>query len=227
MSWELFYLICFIAGFVFSVLSFLSGAMHLHLPIPKHFHFGGGGHAGAGHGAGHGPVRGHAPAGHGHAPAAKGHGGGHFPIVNPMTLAAFLTWFGATGYLMEHFRHIWVLGGLVLSSLAGMTGASIVFWFVAKVLMAHDYTLDPLDYEMVGVLGRVSGIIRSEGTGEIIFIQQGARKCSAARSESGESLPKGLEVVVTRYEHGIAYVRPWSELADSAGIPGEQEQMKE
>jgi hypothetical protein len=227
MSWEIFYLICFVVGFVFSVLSFLSGAMHLHLPIPKHFHFGDIGHAGGAHGAAHGPVSGHGAAGHGHAPAAKGHSGGHFPIVNPMTLAAFLTWFGATGYLMEHFRHIWILGGLVLSSVAGLAGASIVFWFVAKVLMAHDYSLDPLDYEMIGVLGRVSGAIRSEGTGEIIFIQQGARKCSAARSETGGALPKGLEVVVTRYEHGIAYVRPWSELVDSAGIPAEEEQIKD
>lgn len=126
--------------------------------------------------------------------------------------------------MLEHLRHIWIFAGLVLSTVAGLAGASIVFWFVAKVLMAHDYSMDPLDYEMTGVLGRVSSTVRSEGTGEIIFIQQGARKCSAARSESGESLPKGLEVVVTRYEHGIAYVRPWSELADSAGIPAEQEQ---
>jgi hypothetical protein len=234
MSWELFYLICFVAGFVFSVLSFLSGALHLHLPIPKHFHFGhfgGGGRAGGGHGLGHGGAHGatgsHGPAGHGHSSAAKARGGANFPIVNPMTLAAFLTWFGATGYLMEHFRHVWILAGLGLSSLAGLAGASIIFWFAAKVLMAHDYSLDPLDYEMIGVLGRVSSSIRPEGTGEIIFIQKGARKGCPARCESGEVLPKGLEVVVTRYEQGVAYVRPWDELADSAGIPTEQEQIKD
>lgn len=221
-NWELFYLICFVAGFLFSLLSFLSGTMHLHVQVPKHFHVGG---------IGHGPVSSHGSAGHapGHGTAAKGQvksstKGSHFSFINPMTLAAFLTWFGGTGYLLEHLRHIWVFAGLVVSSLAGVVGASIVFLFVAKVLMAHDYTLDPLDYEMVGVLGRISNSIRSEGTGEIIFVQQGTRRGCAARSENGESLPKGLEVVVTRYEHGIAYVRPWTELADSAGIPTEEEQ---
>ena len=222
-NWELFYLICFVAGFLFSLLSFLSGT--LHMPVPKHFHIGGMGH---GSGSGHGAA-GHAP---GHATAAKGHvkggtKGSHFSFFNPMTLAAFLTWFGGTGYLLEHLRHLWVFAGLVVSSMAGLAGAAVVFLFVAKVLMAHDYTLDPLDYEMVGILGRISNSIRNEGTGEIIFIQQGTRRGCAARSESGESLPKGLEVVVTRYEHGIAYVRPWNELADSAGIPTEEEQTKQ
>ena len=36
---------------------------------------------------------------------------------------------------------------------------------------------------------------------------------SGARAESGTAIPKGVEVVVTRYEKGIAYVRPWDELA--------------
>jgi|SRR5215472_4517889 len=228
MNWEIFYLVCFAAGFLFSVLSFLSGTMHLHFHVPKGLHFGGAGH-GAVHGAAHGPVGAHAP---GHAPshgaAAQAHGKGsvkgQFSFVNPMTLAAFLTWFGGTGYLLVHLRHIWFFAGLLLSSAAGFVGALIVFWFVAKVLMAHDYSLDPLDYEMIGVLGKVSSSIRSGGTGEIIFVQQGARKGCGARSETGEALAKGLEVVVTRFERGIAYVRPWSELADSAGIPTEQKQ---
>jgi hypothetical protein len=222
MSWELFYLICFAVGFLFSVISFLSGALHLHLPVVKHVHFGGGEP-----GSAHGPLAGHGPAGHapGHGPAARGHArsAGHFSFFNPMTLAAFLTWFGGTGYLLDHLRHIWILAGLIFSTAAGLAGAGIVFWFVAKVLMAHDYSLDPLDYEMVGVLGRISGSIRPGGTGEIIFLQQGARKGCPARSESGESLARGLDVLVTRYERGVAYVRPWSELADSAGIPTEDE----
>jgi hypothetical protein len=65
------------------------------------------------------------------------------------------------------------------------------------------------------VLGRVSSTIRAGGTGEIIFSQEGTRQTCGARSENGEALAHGTEVVVTRYEHGIAYVRRWEELADS------------
>jgi membrane protein implicated in regulation of membrane protease activity len=204
MNWETFFLVCFVVGFSFSVLSFLGGLhrFHLHVHLPKHLHFGGGmGHsAGAGHGAGH--------AGH-----ARTGSGAHFSFINPMTMAAFLTWFGGTGYLLVHLRHIWIFAGLVLATLAGAIAASIVFAFVAKFLMANDQDTDPMDYDMIGVLGRISVPVRVEGTGEIIYEQLGVRKPCAARSDLGEVLAKGQEVVVTRYERGIAYVRRWDDLA--------------
>ena len=47
----------------------------------------------------------------------------------------------------------------------------------------------------------------------MIYSQQGSRRCTAARSEDGKEIPKGTEIVITRYEKGIAYVRRWDELA--------------
>src|SRR6266404_5491727 len=122
MNWELFYLICFVVGFAFSVISFLSGTLHSHVHIPKHFQFG--------HGAAHG-------AGHGHG-VRGGARGASFSFFNPLTLAAFLTWFGGAGYLLVHLRHIWVYAGLALASLSGLVAAAFVFLFVAKVLMANE-----------------------------------------------------------------------------------------
>jgi membrane protein implicated in regulation of membrane protease activity len=200
MNWELFYLVCFVIGFAFAALSFLTGTLHLHFHLP-HGHF---------HGAGHGGAH-----------------GGHFPFFNPLTLAVFLAWFGGTGYLLMRYQHLWMVAALLLSTLVGLAGAGLIFLFVAKVLMAHDYSLDPMDYEMVGVLGKISSGVRSNGTGEIIFEQDGCRKASAARSESGEKLTKGEEVVVTRYESGIAYVRRWTDLANAAGILSEEKVPEE
>src|SRR5215472_17453242 len=207
MNWETFFLVCFVVGFSFSVLSFLGGLhrFHLHLHMPKHLHVGGLGHGGV-HGAG--AAHGAGQAGH-----ARAGSGAHFPFINPMTMAAFLTWFGGTGYLLVHLRHIWIFAGPVLATLTGGIAASIVFGFVAKFLMANDRDTDPLDYDMIGVLGRVSVPVRVDGTGEIIYEQLGARKPCAARSDLGEMLAKGQEVVVTRYERGVAYVRRWDDLA--------------
>jgi membrane protein implicated in regulation of membrane protease activity len=205
MNWELFYLVCFVVGFAFTALSFLSGTLHFHFHFPHgQIHSGS-----AGHGVGHGSGDGH---------------GGSFPFFNPMSLAIFLVWFGGTGYLLVHLRHVWVFAGLVLALLAGLVGAGLVFLFVAKFLMARDFTLDPADFDMVGVLGRVSGAIRKGGTGEIIFEQMGARKACAARAESMGDIQRGEEVVVTRYEHGVAYVRRWNELAEKAGLLPEEEE---
>jgi membrane protein implicated in regulation of membrane protease activity len=141
-----------------------------------------------------------------------------------MSLAVFLAWFGGTGYLLVHLRHIWVFAGLLFSTLAGLAGSAVVIVFATKYLMAHESNLDPMDFEMVGVLGKVSGTIRWNGTGEIIFEQEGARKACAARSEGGDEMSRGEEVVVTRFDKGVAYVRRWSELAEKAGVlPEEQE----
>jgi hypothetical protein len=49
----------------------------------------------------------------------------------------------------------------------------------------------------------------------MIFSQAGTRRAAPARSEDGVAIAKGIEVVVTRYERGIAYVRPWEELTNS------------
>jgi hypothetical protein len=55
--------------------------------------------------------------------------------------------------------------------------------------------------------------IREGGTGEIIYSQAGTRRSCGARAEDGSAIAKGTEVVVTRYERGIAYVRLWTEMA--------------
>src|SRR5205823_1248101 len=129
------------------------------------------------------------------------------------TIAAFLAWFGGTGYLLERYYSVWVVFALVIATLSGLGASSVVFLFLAKVLMAREAALDPADYEMVGVLGRVSIPIRMGGTGEIIYSQEGTRRVTGARAEEGHAIPKGAEVLVTRYEKGIAYVRPWEDPA--------------
>src|SRR5208282_1738321 len=140
---------------------------------------------------------------------------------NFVTLTAFLAWFGGTGYLLTRFSTVWVGLGLLFSVLSGLAGGGIIFLFLSKVLMSDEENMDPADYEMVGVLGRVSSSIREGGTGEIVYSQVGTRRVCGARSEDGKAIAKGTEVVVTRYEKGIAYVRLWSEMSGEETGPAE------
>jgi membrane protein implicated in regulation of membrane protease activity len=214
MTWAIFYLICFAVGFCLSFFSFVFGGSRtgrLHLP---HFH----GHVGnaAGASAAHGPVTaGHAPvATDASAGAANAHAqrGGVSPF-NFVTLTAFLAWFGGAGYLLTRYSGLWVGFGLLASATSGLIGGGIVFLFLSKVLISEDENMDPADYEMVGVLGRICNPIREGGTGEIVYTQMGTRRVCGARSDDSSAIAKGTEVVVTRYEKGIAYVRLWSELS--------------
>jgi membrane protein implicated in regulation of membrane protease activity len=185
-QWGDLYLICFLLGLAISFLSWFAGSVHFHLPH-LHIHFGG------------------------HHPNLPGRGLGVFNIG---TLAAFLAWFGGTGYLLRHYFGVGVFLALGAALISGFAAAAILFRFLAKFLIREGENLDPADYDMVGVLGRVSSTIRASGTGEMMFSQMGSRRAAPARSEGGVEISKGAEVVVIRYERGIAYVKPWDELSD-------------
>lgn len=202
MTWADFYLVCFVVGLFLSVLMFLAGGarFHWHVHLPGfHSH---GFHA---HGVGHGTA-GSGQAGH----TVRG---GDISPFNLVTLTAFLAWFGGTGYLLARHSTMWFIGALLISLLAGTGGAVIIYLFLSRVLSSPEEALDPADFEMVGVLGKISVGIREGGTGELIYSQMGTRRVCGARSDDGSAILKGTEVVVTRYERGIAYVRRWSELA--------------
>lgn len=187
MNWPQIFLGCFLIGFVLSVLSFAFGIidMHVHFPWETHVHVG------------------TAPPGHMH---------GLGPI-NFATITAFVAWFGGAGFLLTtQFRWLTV-PALVASVPVGFVGAALVFLLMAKVLWSPHENMKLVDYHMVGVLGRLTQPIREGGIGELVYTQGGTRKSCGARSDGGEPIEKGAEVVVTAYDRGIATVRRWSELA--------------
>ncbi len=197
MNWKAFYLVCFGVGLVLSLVSFLTGALHLHLPVKWHVPVKGG-HSGSLHSG----------------TAARGevhHAATHFPLFNSASLMVFLAWFGGVGFLLTTHARLWFLTVLALSTIAGLAGAALVATFMVKVLDNPDAALEPIDFQMVGAVGKVNIGIRPGGTGEILYVQGGTRRSAGARSEDGKTLEKGAEVVITRFERGIAYVRLWDE----------------
>jgi len=193
MSWSDFYLLCFLIGFSLSVVSFLAGAVHLHLPFRWHLPF----HLG--HHGGGGGLR----------------GGGHISWFNASSMLAFLAWFGGTGYLLTKFSSVTTIFIVTFAILAGLAAGGLVFKFLAKLAGLSDEPLLEADRRVEGALAVVSMNIREGGTGEIIFPMGGARRCSGARSADGKAIEKGAEVVIEKYEKGIAYVKRWAEFVDS------------
>jgi membrane protein implicated in regulation of membrane protease activity len=183
MIWQDFYLVAFLVGFLLSAVAFLSGMVHI-----PHVHL------------------------HGHGHAVKMGGRGGLSPFNFGTFSAFLAWFGGTGYLLERYSNIWVYLGLFISIASGLGGASLVFWVLFK-LMEKERPLDPADFEMTGVLGRMASPIRPGGTGEVIYSRDGTRRATPARSDDGAAIPRDTEVIVTRFEKGIAYVRRWDQMS--------------
>jgi membrane protein implicated in regulation of membrane protease activity len=192
------YLICFGVGTLWSIVSLFLGGMHL-------------GHA-------HG---GHAHGGHAHTPHGHGHSHGHAQpsgwaswvgtLLTPGCIAIFLAWFGGIGYLLTRHSALGGWADLVIAVLVGLAGAVLLGAFL-RWLQAHEKPLESMDTEVVGMLGRVSSTIRPDGVGEVIYVRDGSRRCVAARSEDALEIQREEEVVVTRYEKGIAFVRTWAAL---------------
>jgi len=189
MTWTDLYLLCFAVGALWSVVAFCLGGMHL----------GHGGHADIHAG-------GHIHHGHVHAP---GHDAGWLGyLASPSVIAVFLAWFGGLGYLLTRHSSLFWWIDLVSAVALGLAGAWTLAAFL-RFLQSRERPLDPLDYQMAGVLGHVSSTIRPEGIGELVYLQDGVRRSVPARSEDGIEITRGEEVIVTRYEKGIAFVRTW------------------
>jgi membrane protein implicated in regulation of membrane protease activity len=228
------YLSLFAFGLIFSVASLLLGAAHGHAHLPGGHHLGHLGHAGhAGHGAHAGDAghAGHASHGaQGGQPGQPGTGAtGHHDLgvpgpspLNISTAMIFVTWFGAAGYILRAYYGSLAGVSFLVATVAGLAGAWLVYLFLVKVLWGHQTELDPANYQIVGTLGRLSSPIRAGGTGEIVYSLDGKQCVDGARSADGSTLPLGAEVVIARYEGGLAYVEPlatWR--ARDALAPGE------
>lgn len=188
MKWSDLLLLCFAAGTLWTVATMLLGGLHV-------------GHASHSiHTATHGA--------HLHSHALSSH---FAALLNPNSFAIFFAWFGGIGYVLT--RHtgfaFWV--DLSIAGSCGLLGAYLLAAFL-RFLQAHEQPLDRTDYEMVGTLGRVSSTIRPDGVGELIYTRDGARRPVCARSEDGSLIGRDTQVVVTRYEKGVAYVRTFDSM---------------
>ena len=184
------FVVCFIAGLGLSVVSFVSGLEHVNV-FDSIFH-------------GHRVL---------HLPRLGRHARGRrSSMINAAAITAFLTWFGGGGLLLERLTP-WSLpliyGG---AAIVGLSGGALIN-SVIGALARRESTAASLS--MLGVIGKTVVPIREgDGTGEIVFTHAGTRRVAGARSESGRAITKGTEVVVTRYEKGIAYVATWDELKE-------------
>ncbi|HEX6465595.1 MAG TPA: hypothetical protein VFZ98_14130, partial [Vicinamibacterales bacterium] len=153
MNWPVIFLGCFVIGFLLSALSFALGAVHAHLHI-------------------------HVPWGH-HIHGNVFHGGNTHAVgpINFATVTAFLAWFGGTGYLLTTEFRWMAVPAVLLAIVFGTFGASIVFWIMAHLLWSPEENMQTADYDMVGVLGRLTQPIRDgSGVGELVYTQGRTRK---------------------------------------------------
>lgn len=177
------FLICFLVGLGVSAVSLFASFLHLHHG-GHHFHFH---HAGSGGGGG--LLR----------SASEFFGS----LFNLAAITMFLAWFGGVGLLLEEMTRLAAAIVVVIAGGAGLTGATAIMR-VVQAMRRREHPLEPI--QLVGAVGRLTIPIREGGTGEIVYTVDGKRRCSGARADDRRAIARGTEVVITRYDKGIAYV---------------------
>jgi hypothetical protein len=173
-----FYLICFVLGFVLSLLAAFSGLGRLHF-----------GHT-------------HTGRLHSH------HQGSLSVLNGFTLPAFLCCFGGAGYLLHNYSSLITLVALLLASLIGFLASSLVyvvLFKFLLpreRILSEEDTCMDGVVARVSGAI-RPNG-----GTGEILFTQLETRRSAAARSETGVPIPRGTEVVVLRYTRGIAYVTP-------------------
>lgn len=174
----------------------------------------------------HGPMLGHhggnSTVHHGHSEGHPAPGQRGLPILNVSSLLAFLTWFGAAGYILLRFVGWPLIATVPVAVVAGLAGALLVARFLGAIL-AGERVMNPADYVLEGTLARVTVTIPAGGVGEIVFTKGEVRRSEAARGLEGAALARGTEVVILDYADGIATVQSYDELtrSEDTGALGE------
>ena len=195
------FLFMFLFGLVFTVVSLIlgfTGAAGFDLGGDAELHFGGN---------------------DGGADVDVGDGPG---VLNMPTVMAFLTWFGGAGYILTRSLGFGAVLAVPAALISGLIGGGIMFVLLARLLWPMmTKPMSRADYHLPGTPARVVSSIREGGVGEIVYMKNGSRFTAGARSADDRPIGKGEEVVILKYERGIAFVQPIEALLNTRG--GEEE----
>jgi hypothetical protein len=190
-------------GIIYAVLILLGAGLHdIHLPgihIPG-FDLHVDGHD---VGVGHGVNVGHVDAGTGADGSSV-----KVPTLSPITIASFVTAFGAFGLIGLGLFESTERGSLIWAAAGGFVVAVIAHFAFGYFLIAPQGSSGVMVNNFPGMLAEVITPIPVGSVGEIAFVSQGGRVTYTAQSSTGEAIPRGTTVMIEKVIGGVAMVRP-------------------
>lgn len=145
--------------------------------------------------------------------------GGYDPATEPSAMlnaqnaAAFVTAFGACGYLLSRLTSMGTAAVVAIAVAAGVAVAAASASLLAAWVIPGARS-EPVDerYLLQGHPARVTRAIAADGDGEIVYEVDGRQFAVAARSWDGAPIDDGADVAIDRVEGGVAYVERWAQV---------------
>jgi hypothetical protein len=184
-------------GLIYAVLILIAGAVHsLHIPGLDI-------HVGAHH---FGPVDVHT------APDLNvsdvSHPSVKIPSLSPITIASFITAFGAFGLISLGLFEVSTRFSLIWATLGGLIMAAIAHFAFGYFLIAPQGSSEIHLRDLIGTIAEVITPIPADSVGEVAFVAQGGRVTYTAKSLNGISIARGTTVIIEKVIGGVAVVRP-------------------
>jgi membrane protein implicated in regulation of membrane protease activity len=139
---------------------------------------------------------------------AAGEGAGpHIAPLSPVTIATFITAFGAFGLIAlgifqttQAWSLAWAAGGAIVA-------AAVAHFALSYFLLARQGSSEVQTQDIVGAQAEVSTPIPAESVGAVTFVAQGGRLSYPARSADGTPIARGTRVVIEQMSGGVLIVR--------------------
>lgn len=133
------------------------------------------------------------------------------PLFNLSSFAAFAFGFGLSGYLLARGT-TWAWYWQLLVALGAGGGSFAVQSLLIARWAIPGARADHIDqrYLLQGTLARITTSASANGLGELLYALDGREYALPVRALDGSALPQGVDVVIDRVEHGVAFVEPWA-----------------
>jgi hypothetical protein len=218
---SLLFVVCFLLGFVYMLITGLLGGLASHGHGLVH-------HGISAHVTDNGPAHIHAtgdPATHVHTDVQHsthyhGHGFSLLSVFNPTSIVLFLLGFGFFGYVFHNNTSFALPVVLTLAGTSGIIIAAAILVLLSRVFGDSEASTIQDISDRTGLLGKVNITIPEQGMGEVLYISPGKlRKSIPARSVDGRRLEREQEVVVVNYQNGVAEVDTWDHFINQEEAP--------
>lgn len=124
------------------------------------------------------------------------HGSVDVSPLSPITLASFVTSFGALGLIATQLFEVPDPVSLLIATVGAAVIASGMFLFYSRVLVAGQGSSTVKMSDIRGSKAEVIIPIPENGLGQVVFVARGARTTWSARSVDGKPITNGAIVTV-------------------------------
>lgn len=128
--------------------------------------------------------------------------------VSPLTIATFVTAFGATGLIATGLFKASDRSSLIWASLGGVLFSALIYIGFTYLFIKPQGSSEVRVSELAGTIAEIITPIPENGLGEIAFVAQGGRVTYSARHYQNGQVARGTPVRILRIVGGVAYVEP-------------------